>query len=107
MIASRYSQPTLLRHCVYEVTGLERLDMNQAITPSGLDSQLTSDAAISFGVSTGESFFNNTLRIMPFQHTTRRLLRGRNNSHPSLLQTQLERRLAMTNVCTSGLGEFQ
>jgi hypothetical protein len=81
--------------------------MSQTLTPSTLNSQWRSDAAISFSVSAEKSFFNNTLRIMPFQHTTRRLLRGRNNSHPSLLQTQLERRLAMTNVCTSGLGEFQ
>ncbi len=86
-----------IRHCVYEVTELERLRVKNAAIQLALRLQKTSDEAISLHQLTEKSFCNDYKTTL-LESRARRLLRGCSTDEPSSCLAHARLNLAMTNV---------
>lgn len=84
------------RHCVYEVSELERPGVEQNPNTSACDLQRLSDEAIFLRQLKIESLSTPQAKPRHYVLRARRLLRRLSNSQRSLLQGQLKLRLAMT-----------
>jgi hypothetical protein len=89
--------PHTLRHCVYEVTELERLDVRKKMIQFLYPLKFTSDAAIFLHFANKEEIFTQLTKPQHYELRARRLLRGCGSAWRSKYLRNSQLRLAMTS----------